>query len=478
MFRRSSALILAAFLGVAPAARAQAPSTLSYQGVLTDGAGNLVADGDYAITFRIYDVAAGGVALFTQALPAVPVERGGFSVVLTGVSLPFDQPYHLGIQVGADPELSPRVALTASPYAMSLRLPFSQVVAHANPLLELRNSGTGLDARFLKRVDLGSPTSTAELDLFRSSVTAPVARLYSTASGGNLDLFDESGAIVAALESDGSGSGGYLSVRRSATQAGFTVDGNWSGSNEPLVTIVGGARSVTFNVSAGGNASVALPADAISAAETLDEAGIANANNSIQTPMIGGPEVILTRTVTCPTDGYCLVIGSVEVTVIHTNGAASGGIFGITTTTNSLPSSQGFELDLPAEAATGSYKFPVTAQGVFAVTAGANTFNFLGSEEIGSLRYDDCSLSVLFVPTAYGIADPPAPAASLPPGGEGSGVARATAAGLLAERAEADRLHRARVDGELAAMRAQLSDLQRKLEEAAREQSGSRAEGR
>ncbi|MDC1068277.1 hypothetical protein OAQ99_03855 [Candidatus Kapabacteria bacterium] len=42
---------------------AQSPQTLNYQGYLTDSSGDPVADGNQAISFRIYNVATAGSAL-------------------------------------------------------------------------------------------------------------------------------------------------------------------------------------------------------------------------------------------------------------------------------------------------------------------------------------------------------------------------------------------------------------------------------
>jgi hypothetical protein len=111
------ALVLAlALVGVCPAAQ---PSTLSYQGVLRDGSGNIVTDGNYSMTFKIYDVVSGGAALWTET-QTVAVADGIFNVILgktTALGLAFDQPYWLGTAIAAGAELSPRVELTAAPYA-------------------------------------------------------------------------------------------------------------------------------------------------------------------------------------------------------------------------------------------------------------------------------------------------------------------------------------------------------------------------
>jgi len=126
-FRRAALLLVLSFsapLLFAPAAQATAPSTMSYQGRLTDGAGTNVPDGPYAVTFKLYDAATGGALLWTETQASVAVTGGLFSVVLgstTPLAVPFDRQYWLGITVAADPEMTPRTPLTSVPYAMATR---------------------------------------------------------------------------------------------------------------------------------------------------------------------------------------------------------------------------------------------------------------------------------------------------------------------------------------------------------------------
>ncbi|MGH8003413.1 MAG: hypothetical protein ACRECJ_01650, partial [Limisphaerales bacterium] len=40
------------------------PKLINFQGILKDGSGNPVADGSYSVTFRIYEVPAGGTLLW------------------------------------------------------------------------------------------------------------------------------------------------------------------------------------------------------------------------------------------------------------------------------------------------------------------------------------------------------------------------------------------------------------------------------
>jgi hypothetical protein len=108
------------------------PQTLSYQGVLTDGAGAIVPDANYRITFRIYDdpILGGPHLLWTEAhdgvtAPVVPVNRGGFNVVL-GTAIPvnvkFNGPMWLELQVDPDPTpMTPRTELTPAPFALNAR---------------------------------------------------------------------------------------------------------------------------------------------------------------------------------------------------------------------------------------------------------------------------------------------------------------------------------------------------------------------
>lgn len=99
----------------------QIPETINYQGVLTQPSGQPVPNGNYDVTFRLYDSDAGGTLLWTES-QQVAVENGVFNVHLGAVSpwgLDFDDPYWLSIQVNPDPELNPRTLLTSTPYSFN-----------------------------------------------------------------------------------------------------------------------------------------------------------------------------------------------------------------------------------------------------------------------------------------------------------------------------------------------------------------------
>ncbi len=103
--------------------QAQIPRTLSYQGVLTDNASKPRPDGNYTFTFRFYTAPTSGTAIWSES-KSLPVKSGLFSTVLGeqtpfGAAVKFDKQYWLGIQVGNEPELSPRMALTSVGYSFS-----------------------------------------------------------------------------------------------------------------------------------------------------------------------------------------------------------------------------------------------------------------------------------------------------------------------------------------------------------------------
>ena len=116
-------LALCAFLALGSlcgSVQAAVPQTISYQGNLTNLGGTPISSA-VVMTFRLYNVASGGAALWTETQLSVNVANGIFNAVLgsvTSLTLPFDVPYWLTVAINSDGEMSPRQPLTASPYAL------------------------------------------------------------------------------------------------------------------------------------------------------------------------------------------------------------------------------------------------------------------------------------------------------------------------------------------------------------------------
>jgi hypothetical protein len=102
---------------------AQIPQTMSYQGMLTDSEGQMVNDGTYSMTFKLYDQATDGNMLWEES-QNVGILNGIFDVTLgesNPLNLNFNQSYWLGITIAGEDELTPRIELTASPYSLNAR---------------------------------------------------------------------------------------------------------------------------------------------------------------------------------------------------------------------------------------------------------------------------------------------------------------------------------------------------------------------
>lgn len=101
--------------------RAQILHLIRYQGQAVDNQG-VPLEGPYVLTFRLYDAATAGTKIWEETQANVPLAGGQFSVLLGQVTsldaVTWNQPLWIGLQVGTDPELSPRQAITSVPMAL------------------------------------------------------------------------------------------------------------------------------------------------------------------------------------------------------------------------------------------------------------------------------------------------------------------------------------------------------------------------
>lgn len=106
-------LLLAVVLVVVAAgstARAEVPKRLNFQGILLDSVEGVVPDGVYNLTFRIFDAATGGTALWEET-QMLPTENGLFNTFL-GLSAPVPD----SVFSGPDRWLEIQLVDNADPY--------------------------------------------------------------------------------------------------------------------------------------------------------------------------------------------------------------------------------------------------------------------------------------------------------------------------------------------------------------------------
>jgi hypothetical protein len=118
-----------------------------YQGLLTDGDGNPLAKVKVNVTFRVYDVASGGTALYSTTITINTDANGLFNeeIDFNNPDLFNGQALYLGMQVdGETHEMTPRQPLRPVPYALSIR-PGANIWATNSsgaydPVLDIRNT--------------------------------------------------------------------------------------------------------------------------------------------------------------------------------------------------------------------------------------------------------------------------------------------------------------------------------------------------
>lgn len=115
---------------------------INFQGKLTNPDGTNVTSGTYSIVFSLYTVVSGGTAVWTETQSSVSIVDGIFQVNLGSVTaLPGSVDFksaniYLGVKVGSDAEMTPRIPFTAAPYAFN-----ASTADDANQLGGIASSG-------------------------------------------------------------------------------------------------------------------------------------------------------------------------------------------------------------------------------------------------------------------------------------------------------------------------------------------------
>ncbi len=211
MFRRTTLLVALAAVLVPMAAWAQAPAYMPVQGFLTDSDG-VPVDGDTTLTFSLYVGDLDDTPVYSEE-QQVLVEDGFFTVYL-GQVVTLDlvlfkdsAPMYLGMAVGEDAEMAPRLALGSVPYAG-----FAQHAGDAQTLggmsaEDFRASGDGVAWEDLTDVPAGLEDGDADALGGLSCTEGQVAKYDATAvawvCGDDLDTFLTETEVDAMVDNNG-----------------------------------------------------------------------------------------------------------------------------------------------------------------------------------------------------------------------------------------------------------------------------------
>jgi hypothetical protein len=249
--------------------------TINFQGKVTNPNGTNVADGSYQFVFRLYTVASGGTATWTETV-TLAVDDGifqhnlGSSTALPGsVDFNTDNIY-LGITFNSDPagEMTPRVRFTASPYAFNA------------------DNLDGLDASaFVQLTPSAQQTGSINVSgniasgATISAVTSLQAPLLDTASAGTLaigttnatDVLLQKNTTVASSRSF-TVAGGATSLTGAGTGDAFVLSNSTSTGN---IAVFRDNVTTVFNMADGGYALFQNTTDSPTAFQILRQGGSA-----------------------------------------------------------------------------------------------------------------------------------------------------------------------------------------------------------
>ena len=103
---------------------AEIPSMINYQGILTNNNGTIVTDGNYSLSFSIFEDTSGGSQLWSETHSNVEITQGLFNVMLGSISslaeIPFDTQYYLQISVDGE-VMADRIAFSSTAYSLNAR---------------------------------------------------------------------------------------------------------------------------------------------------------------------------------------------------------------------------------------------------------------------------------------------------------------------------------------------------------------------
>ncbi|MBL4888634.1 MAG: hypothetical protein JKX97_01275, partial [Candidatus Lindowbacteria bacterium] len=154
-------LFSSASWAVTPAPK-EVPKFLNFQGLLTDSSGARVT-GTQNVTFKIYDVASGGSALYSENHATLSLDNGIASVVIgsvTALTLNFDTHYWIGVTVSPDAEMTPRIPVLTVGYAMTAQNLAESAAAYGSLLVTDTVTATAFvgDGSQLTGITAGSDT--------------------------------------------------------------------------------------------------------------------------------------------------------------------------------------------------------------------------------------------------------------------------------------------------------------------------------
>lgn len=218
---------------------------LPFRGVLRNADGTIVADGTYMMTFRLYNQATDGQASWIETHDGtnqIVIDEGVFTTnlgaltTLAGVNFNEDT-WYLGITIGTDSELVPRIRLGAAPYAAN-----ADSLDGRDETAFLLLTGRAGGQSIAGQITLGDNTGTVSVNSSDWDISADGALtgVALDANGAGNSLANVEGADLAADTLD------FAQIKDSATLDATTSI--TTGDNDFKLNIGSGTTSGAFMV--------------------------------------------------------------------------------------------------------------------------------------------------------------------------------------------------------------------------------------
>jgi hypothetical protein len=232
--------------------------------------------------------------------------------------------------------------------------------------------------------------------------------LYGYAPYGQVLVRDTSGDIGVSLFG-GEADGGQVGVSRDDGHQSGVLRGGSSALNQGgRLELFDGASLPSVNLhldgDAAGDMSAIFPNDAIDALEILDEPGIVAGVRSLSLGLTSTVSDIVTVTITIPSSGYIVLLGTAELTTAGTTSFNDVGIQIDETAGGLLTAPYYSRFGLGGYVNTSANYIPLTVQRTYFKSAGTYTFRLEGNNTTsgGTATCNFAKLTAMYFATSYG----------------------------------------------------------------------------